>query len=128
MFEAMKDLLDTQRKVRIRHPLTLEQLLELLVERLDTDTLGVPELKKGLLGAAVVFPKVASITPRLTVKGTEVMIGQIKDDPGSASSAGGMPTEPGAQERSQTAGETVNQGAQYFKAVADAVTAALADQ
>ncbi len=119
MFEAMKDLMDSQRRIRTRQALGLGQIHSLLVSRVDTARLGTPELKHGLLSDAIVFPKVAGVTPRITVTGTEVMVGQIQDDSGSPSPIGS-----GGRGASREA----ERGTQYFKAVADAVTDALADQ
>lgn len=129
MFEAMKDMMDTQRKIQTRNELSLEQLHALLMQRIPTAQLGVPELKKGLLGRSINFPKVANITPRITVKGNEVKVGQIVDSSTTSVSFGGGPKIAiDKAHRGMNAMTTAQQGAQYFKAVADAVTAALADQ
>lgn len=129
MFEAMKDMMDTQRKIQTKNELTLEQIHQLLMQRIPTAELGVPELKKGLLGRSINFPKVAKITPRITVKGTEVKIGQVVDSSSTTVKVGGGPAIAiDKQNRGLNALTGAQQGAQYFKAVADAVTAALADQ
>lgn len=129
MFEAMKDMMDTQRKIQTKNELTLDQIHALLIQRLPADQFGVPELKKGLLGRSINFPKVANVTPRITVKGTEVRIGQIVDSSKTTVTLGGGPAiAVDKDHRGTNALTTAQQGTKYFKAVADAVTAALADQ
>ena len=67
MFDAMKDLTDTKRKVQLQSPLTLDQLYSLIDSGVDHETLGDPSLKKSLFGKAIVFPKRDRVTPRITV-------------------------------------------------------------
>lgn len=132
MFEAMKDMMDTQRKIQTKNALSLEQIYALLMQRAPIEQLGAPELKKGLLGSSINFPKVAKVTPRITVKGTEVKIGQIVDSSSTTVSVlGGPKVAVDKKGRPISFGDSMSeakQGSQYFKAVADAVTAALADQ
>lgn len=128
MFESMKDAMDTQRKIQTKNELTLEDLHRLLMERVNTQQLGVPELKKGLLGAAISFPKTHRVIPRITVKGNQVKIAKVTDTSKTSVSVGKMSMALDKDLRGKNALDTVSMGNEYFKAVAGAVEAALADQ
>lgn len=128
MFESMKDLMDTKRKITLRQPLEIAQLYAVLQAKVDPQRFGVPELKKGLLGASIAFPEYARVTPRITVKGTEVTITKITNDSKTTVSIGGFSTTMDADLRGGAAMDTAKAGAQYFKDIADVVTWALSDQ
>lgn len=79
MFDAMKGMMDTVRKVELQRPLELDELHALLTQRIDPAQFGVPELKKGLLGKSITYPKVHRVIPTITVKGTQVTIKRVED-------------------------------------------------
>ncbi|NLT30311.1 MAG: hypothetical protein GXX86_07615 [Propionibacterium sp.] len=123
----MKDLMDTRRSFQTRNPLSLEQVHELLRQRVDPG-LGEPTLKKGLFSKAIVYPKVARVTPRISIKDTKVKVIAVTDSSKTTVSVGGF-TKVMDKDLQGVAGiDTAKQGSAYFRAVADAVTNALADQ
>lgn len=128
MFESMKDLMDTKRKITLRQPLELAQIFSVLQARVDPQRFGVAELKKGLLGASIVYPEYARVIPRITVKGNEVTLTKITNDSKTSVSVGGFSTTLDKDLRGTAALDTARAGAQYFKDIADVVTWALSDQ
>ncbi len=91
MFESMKDLMDTKRKITLRQPLELAQIFSVLQAEVDPQRFGVAELKKGL-GASIVYPEYARVIPRITVKGNEVTLTKITNDSKASVSVGGFST------------------------------------
>lgn len=128
MFESMKGMADTVRKVNTQHPMQLEELHALLSQRVNPSQFGIPELKKGLFGKSITYPKVHRVIPTITVKGNQVTIRRVQDDSKTTVSVGKVGFAMDKDLRGKAGMDTMKGGTEYFQAIADAITAALSDQ
>lgn len=128
MFDAMKGMLDTIRKIDTQRPLELAELHALLSQRVNPAQFGAPELKKGLLGKSIVYPKVYRVTPTITVKGNQVTIKRVEDSSETKVTVGGVGFSLDKDKRGMNAMKTAQAGTEYFQALCGAVEHALADQ
>ncbi len=126
LMDAMKDAMDTVRKIELSQPMELDALYEVLKADASVVALGEQELKKGLLGKSINFPKVSRVTPKITVKGTKVTIQRIQDTSSTSVSIGGGPSMALDKDlRGMNGVHTMMDGSAYFKSVCDAVENAL---
>lgn len=126
MFDGMKSMMDTKRKIELSSPMELEQLFEHLKAAIPDEKFGAPELKKGLFGKSIVYPKTSRAIPRIKVKGSTVTISKEMDTSTSSVSVGGVSMTLDKDMRGTAGFGTAKDGSEYFIAVADAVTEALA--
>lgn len=120
--DTMKDAMDTVRKIELSNPITLEELFDIIKDDAAILEAGKPELKKGLLGKSIAFPKTAKVTPRITVKNNVVTLKKETDTSSTSVGVGGMNFKVSGGSNMQTADE----GSAYFKKVAAALEAVLA--
>src|SRR5690606_4125236 len=97
-----------------------------LREAIPAEKFGAPELKKGLLGKSIVYPKTSRATPRIKVKGSTVTVTKETDTSTTSVSVGGVSMTLDKDMRGTAGFGTAKDGAAYFTEVADAVTEALA--
>ena len=65
---SLKDAMDTVRKIELSAPMTIEDVFAALQADAAVNEIAAPELKKGLTGVQVRFPKIDRVTPVVTVK------------------------------------------------------------
>lgn len=126
IMDTMKDAMDVLRKIELRSALELDELYAILSRDEGVRALGEPALKKGLLGKSVQLPKVSRVTPKITVKGNVVKLRKVEDSSSTSVSIGGGPSFVVDKDLRGVNGiRTMSSGSEYFKAVCDAVEAAL---
>lgn len=124
----MKGAMDTVRKIQLKAPMELEAVYELLKADQNVTAIAMPELKKGIMGKSVSFPKVSRVTPTVTVKDTTITIKKIMDGSKTSVSVGGKMSFALNKDLGKNTGRTADDGTAYFKSVADAVETALAER
>ena len=125
LMDTLQNQMDNKRTIQLQSPMELDELFSLLKEKVNTELLGEPVLKKGLTGKAIVFPKTSRVTPRITVKGNVVTVQKIIDSSTTTVGVGGIGFALDKDMRGKNALNTMDAGADYFKTVALAVEDAL---
>ena len=126
IMDTMKGSMDTVRKIQVNAPMELEEVYELLKVDQNVTAIAMPELKKGLLGNSISFPKVSRVTPTVTVKGTTITIKKISDASKTSVTVGGSLSFALDKDLGKNAVHTADAGTAYFQSVAAAVETALA--
>ena len=123
---SLKDAMDTVRKIELSAPMTIEDVFAALQADAAVNEIAAPELKKGLTGVQVRFPKIDRVTPVVTVK--ENIVTLRKDFDGSTkgvSVLGGPRMVLDKDLRGKNKWNTLSNGNDYFKAIAEAIENAL---
>ena len=121
MMDTMKGAMDTTRKIEMSGEKTLEEVFEILKSDAGVTAIAKPELKKGLFGKTIAFPKQNRTTPSLTVKGSTATLTRKQDtSSGSGFSVGGVGIPRGGNKMSE-----MELGNEYFKNLAEAIANAL---
>ncbi len=120
MMDAMKGAMDTTRKIEMGSEKSLEEVFEILKNDPGVNAVAKPELKKGLMGKSIGFPKQNRTTPKLTVKGSVATLTRVQDTSTSGFSVGGVGIPRGGNKMNE-----MELGNEYFKALAEAIENAL---
>ena len=123
---SLKDAMDTVRKIEISTPMSIEDVFAVLQADAAVNEIAAPELKKGLTGVHVKFPKIDRVTPVVSVKDNVVTI--RKDFDGSTTKVsvlGGPKMTMDKDLRGKNKWNTLSGGNDYFKAIAEAIENAL---
>ena len=125
LMDTLQNQMDVNRKIELASPIGLDELLVVLEEKVDP-SFGKPVIKKGLFGKAILYPKTSRVTVRITAKNNIVSLTKETDTSSASMSVGGMSFNLSKDMRGKNALNTLDAGAEYFKNLADAVSAALA--
>ena len=132
MKESVQKSADTIYKIQLKSPLEQEELLQILLQCNAVTNLGQPEIKRGITGKVIAFPKFSRVTPQVSIKDTTVTVKKILDSSQtkvSFGSAGGSTIDVALDKdlRGKNGINTINNGSDYFIAVHNAVETALQD-
>lgn len=128
MFDAVKGAMDSVRKIQLPRAMELEEVFQILETSLVGSEVGVPELKRGIMGRSIVFPEVSRVIPHLSVKGDVATLRKVTNESKSSIRVGKLSLTTTKDRRGKGLIDSVKAGSDYFKAVADAVEAALTNQ
>lgn len=112
-------------KIKLKNPMTLDQLYELMMQNIEKMP-GKFKLKKGIMGKAILFDVIMQTQPRITVKDNIVTVRRMGNS--TSVGVGNMPSVDfkDMKQRAQAVKEggfskAISGGAEYFGSVCDAM-------
>ena len=111
-------------KLKLREPISIEDLYDLMLKSQAVNLPGKFKLKKGLLGRSIQFDVYLNVQPTITVKDNKVTIRHIE----KSSSIGGIDFKSLAQRVDGLSKGDMSTGTDYFSAVCDIIQELLKDR